>query len=82
MIFDDMSKNYEKRQEWVSLSFSLSLSLSLTLSSSLSLPLSFSLSLSLPFVGQVSPSFSNEVFERSGVEKVPIYFQLQLNNPS
>ena len=58
--------------------FRLSLPFSLTLSSSLSLPLSFSLSLSLPFVGQVSPSFSNEVFERSGVEKVPINFQRQI----
>ena len=44
MIFDDMDKNRDKRQEWV------------------------------------SPSYSNEVFERAGVEKVFIQFLREKGN--
>ena len=44
MIFDDMDKNRDKRQEWV------------------------------------SPSYSNEVFERAGVEKVFFQFLREKGN--
>ena len=44
MIFDDMDKNRDKRQEWV------------------------------------SPSYSNEVFERAGVEKVFFQFLHEKGN--